>query len=125
MKDNVIVDKSFKFALLVVDLYKFLKNKQKEYILSKQLLRSETSIGANIEEAQAAQSKKEFIAKMSISAKEARETRYWIKLLKESGYIDEYGEKDQILEDINIIIALLTKIIKTAQESMKENSSNV
>ena len=84
MKDNIIKAKSFKFSLEIIELYKAL-NEEKEYILSKQLLRSGTSIGANIVEAEAAQSKADFISKMSIASKEARETEYWLMLLQESG----------------------------------------
>ena len=88
MKENIILDKSFEFAIRVVNLHKHLCNDHKEYTLSKQLLRSGTSIGANINEAQAAQSKKDFIAKMSIASKEARESKYWIELLKKTKYLD-------------------------------------
>ncbi len=83
MKENLIQDKSFDFALLIIELYKVL-TERKEYILSKQLLRSGTSIGANIEEAIAGQSQKDFLSKINISLKEARETRYWLRLLERS-----------------------------------------
>ena len=76
--DNPVLDKSFQFSVRIVKLYKYLVAEHKEYVLSKQLLRSGTSIGANVNEAQAAQSKADFIAKMSIASKEARETQYWI-----------------------------------------------
>ena len=112
---NVVRNKSFDFALRIVDLYKYLRYEKKEYVLSKQLLRSGTSIGANIEEAQAAQSKKDFISKMSIASKEARETLYWLKLLKYGGYLT----KDEILADSNELIRLLTSIVKS---SVKNNS---
>jgi len=78
--DNIILDKSFTFTIRVVKLYKHLCDDKKEYVLSKQLLRSGTSVGVNINEAQTGQSKKDFIAKVSIASKEARESRYWIKL---------------------------------------------
>jgi len=81
MDKNVVLDKAFNFAIRVVNLYKLLCKDKKEYTLSKQLLRSGTSVGANINEAQAAQSKKDFISKMAIASKEARESKYWIKLL--------------------------------------------
>jgi len=84
-----IDERTFKFALLIIALYKYLVLK-KEYILSKQIMRSGTSIGANVEEAQAAQSKKDFISKMSIASKEARESKYWIRLLDKSGYLEGY-----------------------------------
>ncbi|WP_234362460.1 four helix bundle protein [Francisella tularensis] len=85
---NIILDKSFDFAVRVVNLYKYLCNQKKEYVLSKQLLRSGTSIGANVNESQAAQSIKDFIAKMSITSKEARESRYWIELLISTEYLN-------------------------------------
>ena len=118
--ENVLVKKSFKFAVRVVKLYKYLCNDKKEYILSKQLLRSGTSIGANINEAQDAQSKADFISKLSISLKEARESKYWIKLLKETDYLSD-KEADNILEDLIEVIKLLVSIIKTT----KENLNNV
>jgi len=115
-QDNIIVDKSFAFAVRIVKVYKYLYDEQKEYILSKQLLRSGTSIGANINEAQAAQSKADFISKLSISSKEARETNYWIELLITTQYlnIDDTHVKS-LKEDIQEIIKLLTTIIKTSQ----------
>ena len=87
--ENPVLTKSFNFAIRIVNLHKHLANKQKEYVLSKQLLRSGTSIGANINEAQAAQTKADFIAKMSIASKEARETEYWIRLLTETHYLNQ------------------------------------
>ena len=111
--ENTIKDKSFEFALKIIDLYKYLRYEKKEYVISKQLLRSGTSIGANVEEAQAAQSKKDFIAKMSIAAKEARETHYWLRLLKHGEFI----YKDDLLEDCDELIKLLTSIVKTASEN--------
>ncbi len=84
--ENIILSKSFDFALKIIELYKQM-TEQKEFILSKQLLRSGTSIGANVEEATAAYSKKDFAAKMSIASKEARETRYWLKLIKNSNLV--------------------------------------
>jgi len=112
--DNRILDLSFDFSLSVIELYKSLIN-HKEFIISKQLLKSGTSIGANVEEANAAQSKKEFIAKMSIASKEARETRYWLRLLDRSRLVElNYVT---YLESIEQIIRILTKIVKTSQES--------
>ena len=87
MKENLIKDKSFEFALKIIELYKYLRCEMKEYILAKQLLRAGTSIGANVREAIVAQSKKEFIAKMNICLKEAHETEYWLALLVQSNYI--------------------------------------
>jgi len=113
---NIVLDKAFHFAIRVVNLYKFLCKDKKEYILSKQLLRSGTSIGANINEAQAGQSKNDFIAKMAIASKEARESKYWIKLLIETKYLDkEDGHTKSLLNEIEEIIKLLTSIVKTSQ----------
>jgi len=112
--DNEIRNLSFEFALDIVKVYKFLQSKN-EYVLSKQLLRSGTSIGANVEESQAAQSKKDFISKLSIANKEARESLYWLKLLKESDYLNNYPEIENLFRKNQSIINLLTKIIKTLQ----------
>ena len=87
-RQNPIVEMSFQFSVRIVSLYQHLVKEHKEYMLSKQLLRSGTSIGANVNEAQAAQSNADFIAKMSIASKEARETQYWIKLLIETHYLN-------------------------------------
>ncbi len=116
-KNNIILDKSFKFAVRIVNLYRYL-NKNREYILSKQLLKSGTSIGANVNEAQAGQSTSDFIAKLSIASKEARETKYWIELLIETGYLnkrDSYTKS--LLDENNELIKILTSIIKTTQEN--------
>lgn len=112
MKKNVIQEKSFCFALRIVKLYKYLKEDKKEYVLSKQLLRSGTSIGANIEEAIGGQSKNDFVSKISIAYKESRETMYWIKLLKESGYLS-LKQAESIINDCEEIIKIITKIQKT------------
>lgn len=110
-----ILDLSFEFSLKIIALYKELV-KHHEYVLSRQLLKSGTSIGANVEEANAGQTKKDFIAKMCIAAKEARETRYWLKLLDKSKMV----ELDYLpyLASIEHIINTLTKIIKTSQQSV-------
>ena len=89
MSENIIVDKSFDFAVRIVNSNKYLNNEQKEYVLSKQLLRSGTSIGANVSEAERAQSKADFISKMSIALKEANETNYWLKLLYKTDYLSK------------------------------------
>jgi four helix bundle protein len=86
-KDNIIQQKSFAFAIRVVNLYKFLTNEKKEFVLSKQLLRSGTSIGANVEESIGGQSEKDFLSKLSIAYKEARKTMYWLKLLLATDYL--------------------------------------
>jgi four helix bundle protein len=109
---NIIVEKSFNFSLSVIILYKKLIEVH-EYVLSKQVLRSATSIGANVEEAIAGQSRKDFIAKMSIASKEARETTYWIRLLEKSQFLHyNYGV---LLSDIEQIINILTAIVKTSK----------
>lgn len=114
MKENIIRSKSFDFALLIIALFKRMQE-EKEYVLSKQLLRSGTSIGANIEEASAAISKKEFIAKMSISAKEARETLYWLKLIEKSQIVKI--DVSELLVKSEELIRILTSIVKTSQRS--------
>jgi len=112
-KENIIQDKSFDFALQIIELYKELVN-QKEFILSKQLLKSGTSIGANVEEALAGISKKDFTAKMSISSKEARETRYWLRLYQASKLVDlDYSS---YLKEIDEIVNILTAIVKSSQK---------
>jgi four helix bundle protein len=116
--DNLIKEKSYTFALLIIDLYKFLI-KRGEFVLSKQILRSGTSIGANIEEAQASQSRKDFLSKISIASKEARETLYWLKLLKESNLIENYPKENELFTEINSIINILTKITKTTSKTLK------
>jgi four helix bundle protein len=112
-KDNIIREKSFDFALKIIALYKIL-TEGKEYILSKQLLRSGTSIGANVEESTAAQSANDFIHKLSIASKEARETKYWLMLLQKSQLFDY--DYSIYLKEIDEIINILTSIIKTLQE---------
>jgi four helix bundle protein len=115
MKKNEILDLSFDFALEIIKLVKYLKA-NKEFVMSSQLLRSGTSTGANISEAQAAQSTNDFISKMSIASKEARETEYWLRLLDKSNYLDEYQNKSVLFSSIQSIVKLLTSIIKTTQE---------
>ena len=117
MKQNIVKDKSFEFALVIVKCYKFLKEDRKEFILSKQLLRSGTSIGANVREAEHAQSKADFIHKMSISLKEANETEYWIDLLYKSDYLDK-KQHEQLSNSIIELIKLLTSIVKTTKQKL-------
>ena len=116
MKENIIADKTFKFSLRIIDVYKELVNSKKEYVLSKQLLRAGTSIGANVNEAIEAQSKADFIHKLSIALKEARETEYWIKLLIGSDYLNS---SSGLNNDISEIIKILTAIIKTAKIKLR------
>ena len=114
-ESNKILELTFDFSLSIIELYKFLVDK-KEFVISKQLLRSATSIGASVEEAMAAQTKKEFITKMSIASKEARETRYWLRLLDKSKFIEH--DYNPYLTSMNHIINILTKIVKTSQNNM-------
>lgn len=112
--DNVIENKSFQFAIRIVRLYKFLCEEKKEYILSKQLLRAGTSIGANVTESQQAQSKPDFVSKISIALKEASETKYWTKLLGATEYLSENQTKS-ILDDCVEIEKILVTILKSAK----------
>ena len=113
MKDNIVLDKSFAFAVRIVNMYKYLTEQKKEYILSKQLLRCGTSIGANATEAQRAQSKPDFISKMSIALKEAYEVEYWLRLLQATDYIEEKAYKS-MSNDNEELISILISICKTA-----------
>lgn len=112
--ENKILELSFDFSLRIIELYKELIGK-KEFVISKQLLISATSIGANVEEAIAGQSRKDFISKMAIASKEARETRYWLRLPDRSKLVDvDYSE---YLNSVEHIINIVTKIVKTSQEA--------
>lgn len=113
-KENLILDKTFQYSLMIIELYKKLL-KSNEFILSRQLLRSGTSIGANVNEATAALSKKDFTAKMSIASKEARETKYWLLLMEKSQLVPlDYST---VLKEADEIINILTAIIKTSQKN--------
>lgn len=115
-QENIILSKSFEFSVSIVKLYKYLCDEKKEYILSKQLLRCGTSIGANINEAQAGQSKNDFISKMSIASKEAREAKYWVDLLIATGYLNiDDSHVKSLANDTEEIIKLLTSIVKSTQ----------
>ncbi len=111
-KDNVIVSKSKSFALRIIKMYKYLTIEKKEYVLSKQVLRSGTSIGANVKEAIRGQSKADFYSKMNIALKETSETEYWLELLHESGYIGPDQFKS-IYPDCQELLKLLISICKT------------
>ena len=111
MKDNATKEKSKEFALRIVKMYQYLCEEKHEFVLSKQILRSGTSIGANIREAQRGQSKPDFYSKMNIALKEADETAYWLELLHESGYIDD-PSFSSVYSDCNELIKLLTSITK-------------
>jgi four helix bundle protein len=117
MKKNIIAEKSFDFSLRIIKLYQFLTKEHKEYILAKQILRCGTSIGANIEEAIGAQSKKDFITKISISYKECRETSYWIKLLYKSNYLD-MNLFHSLLLDCHELAKIITKILNTSKKNL-------
>jgi len=117
--NSIIGKKSYAFAIRIVNLYKYLTTQaeQKEFVLSKQLLRSGTSIGANVREALRAQSKADFAAKMNISSKEANESEYWIQLLHDTGYLDDQMSKS-LLSDIRELNRILISIVKTTQNSV-------
>ncbi len=115
MEENIILNKTYNFALRIIKLYKYLNEEKKEFTLSKQILRSGTSIGANAEEASGSISKKEFRAKYFISYKEARETHYWLRLLRDSDYIDNKLAESLIL-DVNEILKILGAILKTVSK---------
>ena len=115
LKENIIQQKSYTFAIKIIELYKYLVGTKKEYILSKQLLRSGTSVGANIEEALGGQSKKDFISKLSVAYKEARETKYWLSLLRESKYMTQ-EELSTAFNDCEEILKIIGKIQKTIKE---------
>ena len=117
-ENNIVKEKSYKFAVRIVKLYKYLCDEKKEFVLSKQLLRSGTSIGANIEEAIGGQSDKDFFAKLTISYKEARETHYWLRLLKDTDYLTE-----QEFQSIIIDCEELLKIIGSIQKTIKSRNS--
>lgn len=119
MKDNLINTKTYAFALRVIKLYKHLVEENKEFVLSKQILRSGTSIGALVKEAEHAQSKADFINKMNIALKEANETEYWLMLLKDSNYIDEKSFNSIHADNVEIL-KLLASIVKTSKLSLKK-----
>ncbi|MBL7764530.1 MAG: four helix bundle protein [Chitinophagaceae bacterium] len=116
MKENIVKTKSYDFAKSIVKFYMHLKQ-ENEFELSKQLLRAGTSIGANVEEADAGISKKEFASKMSIASKEARETQYWLRLIKDAEITNYPFEP--LLEQANELIRILTSIVKTTQSNFK------
>lgn len=117
MKENVVKNKSFGFAIRIVKLYQFLCEQKKEFVLSKQLLRSGTSVGAMIREAEHAETKNDFKHKMAIAQKEINETIYWLELLNETGYLSE-EQFESINKDAVEIIKLVTAIIKTTKNNI-------
>lgn len=119
MKENIVKEKSYKFAVRIVNLYKYLKE-QKEFVLSKQILRCGTSIGSNIEEAIGSYSPKDFLNKITISYKEARETNYWLNLLKDTFYINDQMYIS-LTKDCEEIIKLITSIQKTTKKKINQS----
>ena len=121
-EDNVVLEKSYALALRMVKLYGYLTEEKREFVLSKQILRSGTSIGANIEEAVGAQSEKDFLSKISIGYKEARETKYWLRLLNDSGYLEE-EQAQSLFQDIEEMLKLLGSIQKTMRQKLNIRNS--
>lgn len=117
MTEPIIATKSYSFALRVIKAYKFLTEEKKEFILSKQLLRSGTAIGAMVRESKFAQSRLDFINKLSIGLKEANETLYWLDLLHDSGYI-ESGVYGSIYSDCNELVSILSSTVKTTKQTL-------
>ena len=115
------VEKSFEFAVRIVNLNKYLINEKKEYVLSKQLLRCGTSIGANVSEAQRGQTMPDFTTKMCIALKEANETEYWLRLLYKTDYLDK-KQFESLHKDVTELITILTSICKTSQEKIQNNN---
>jgi four helix bundle protein len=115
-KDNVVQIKSYAFAVRIVNVFKYLSEEKKEYVLSKQLLRCGTSIGANIEEAIGGQTEKDFFAKLTISYEESRETHYWIRLLKDTSYLSN-EEAQSLLNDVEELLRIIGSIQKTLRNS--------
>ena len=116
-KKNILTDKSYNFALRIIRMYQQISRKSREYVLSRQILRSGTSIGANVSEANQAESKADFIHKLSIAHKEAFETEYWLNLLRDSRYITT-AQAQSLLSDCNEIQKILTASIKTAKRRL-------
>ena len=114
--ENIIEDKSFRYAIRIVNLYKYLCRTKKEFVLSKQLLRAGTSIGANVAESQQAQSRADFIAKLSIALKETSETKYWLRLLKATDYLTD-EESRSIYADCVELEKLLVTILKSTKQA--------
>ena len=112
--DNIIKDKSYNFSLKIIKIYQELTKDRKEFIISKQLIRSGTSIGANIEEAIGAQSRKDFISKISISYKETRETLYWLHILTDSDFLNKQ-QSDTLIYDCEELLKIIGSILKTSK----------
>ena len=119
--DNVVQQKTYDFSIRIIKLYQYLTNEHNEFVLSKQILKSGTAIGANVEEAIGGQSEKDFYAKLSISYKEARETHYWIRLLTDTGYIDK-NVSDSLLNDCAEILKIIGSIQKTLRHKLENKT---
>ena len=115
--ESIVKEKSYKFAVRMVKLYQHLNVEKREYVMSKQIVRSATSIGANVREALQGQSKADFTAKMSIALKEASETEYWLELLRDTGYLSE-SAYNSIQKDCAEIAKMLTSIVKTSRKKI-------
>lgn len=122
MQQSIIQEKSFGFAIRIVKLYVFLKDEKKEYVLSKQILRSGTAIGAIIEEALGGQSNKDFLSKISMAYKEARETHYWLRLLATTSFVTNQ-QFESIEKDLQEILRITGKIQLTMKEKLKTRNS--
>ena len=122
-ESNIVKEKSFEFSVRIVTLYKHLTTTKQEYVISKQLLRSGTSIGANICEAEQAQSTLDFLSKMSISLKEACESDYWLRLLHRTGFLND-SEFSSIIEDCRELTKLLTSIIRSLKKTEIKKYNN-
>ncbi len=117
--ENIVQEKSYAFALRIVKAYKYIAEEKKEFVLSKQLLRCGTSVGANIEEAIGDQTPKDFFSKLNISYKEARETMYWLRLLKDSNILND-KESDSLMADCDELLKIIGTIIKTMKGKLSQ-----
>lgn len=122
-EDNVVLEKSYRFAVRIVRLYQHVSEKKKEYVLSKQVLRSGTSVGANVEEAVGGRSRKDFTSKMGIAYHEARETRFWLRLLRDTDYLTPQ-EAQSILADVEELLKLIASILITTRNGPDDPEEN-
>ena len=118
---NTVRDKSFSFAVRIVNLHRFLNSEKREYVLSKQLLKSGTSVGANVEEALQAQSKRDYLSKMNIALKEAIESLYWIRLLHATEFLND-KQRESMYKDCCEIVRILVAIVKTTKRNLVQNN---
>ena len=122
MGESVVANKSFDFAVRIVRMYRYLCDEKKEFVLSKQPLRSGVSIGANIREALHGQSKRDFISKMNIALKESNESLYWIELMRDSNILEK-NQSDSIWNDCNELVSILVQIVKTSKKRTERDKS--